>query len=152
MKRLSIKLANRWTHEVACWLEYERSTKGIRKGAWHVNRYLGGACHIAAFILRRVLTIHGYVAGVVYDAYNGHAFVTTACGLTLDPTQGQFAVQYGFSPDVGVERYSIMRADHGFVPRAMLWSPGKKQHPSWPGYHRKLMMRILRRMGVEELE
>jgi hypothetical protein len=145
------------THEVACWIEYERCINGIDlpgtvfADEWSVGPNLAGACWIASTILRRVLESRGYSAGVVYDWHNRHAFVTTACESTLDATMGQFAAQYGFPADIHVDG-GWLPHDVGIVPRALIHADGTTQGPSWAGFHKELIIRILRRMGVDELE
>ena len=135
MKRLSMKLARRWAHEVACWLEYARVMWGIgNKRIGYVGKNLRGACWIASYILVRKLASVGVRAGIVFDAFNRHAFVTTECGWTSDATFGQFADDYGFRANVLVTRERIP-CDYGSV------LPSTRPHT-------QTINRILRRMGV----
>jgi hypothetical protein len=160
MNRLSRKLAHRWTHEVAAWLEYERMQGAFAErewlwwGSWSVGEYLTGACHIASCILRRALEFRGYRAGVVFDPFNHHAYVATACGWTLDPTFMQFADEYGgpYQPSIERTRPELEHGLVGIVPRALLHADGRLQGPSWAGFHRDVIERVLRRMGVEGSE
>lgn len=163
MKRLSRKLARRWTHEVACWLTYERETGAFPKRRWTLaGEYefgvtLGGMCFIASFVLARLLVFHGYCAGVMYDSTNCHATVETACGWELDATIMQFADIW--PPELPIEP-SIKRASgtlfgcYGIVPHSLIHREfaGKWQGPSWPGHYLDTIKRILRRMGVDSLE
>ena len=160
MKRLSRKLAHRWTHEVAAWLEYERINGAFPErylpffGFWNVGAYLAGACWIASFILRRVIEARGYRAGVLFDPCEGHAEVVTACGWRLDPTWMQFADEYETPHEPYIERRRL-ETEHGLIcmaPCAMLRANGEVQGPSWPGYYREVIERVLRRMGVDGLE
>lgn len=147
MKRLTRKLATKWTHEVACWLEYERVQGTMQRGRWDVCAYLRGACLIASCILQRVLKVHGYQAGVVQVP--GHFFVTTACGWVLDPTHSQFTFR---GPRIELHTKRPLPGDVGIVPHLLLHiSPGWDAD-SWSGHHVTVMERILRRMGVDGLE
>lgn len=163
MKRLSRKLARRWTHEVACWLTFERETGAFPKRRWTLfgeyefSADLGGMCFIASLILARVLVFHGYRAGVIFDEVNWHATAETACGWSLDPTIMQFADQFPAEFPIEPEIARIdgrSNGDRGIVPRALIHREfeGQFQGPSWPGHYVEVIGRVLRRMGVDALE
>jgi hypothetical protein len=161
MKRLTRKLAERIAHEVACWLEYERVTGGIESRicpwtgeSWSVGPDLAGGCWLASFIVRRVLESMGIRSGVVYDEMQMHAYVTTACGWTLDPTFGQFMDGKAFpiEPNVARTRDELERYNEGIPARVLLNAEGRVMAAGWPGNHKPVLERILRRMGVETLE
>jgi hypothetical protein len=159
MKRLSRKLATQLTHEVACWLEYERFTGGFRylfrykngfPFAWHVGPFLEGACAIAATILAHVLKARGYAAATIRLAGH-HYFVRTKSGMRLDPTWGQFR---GRPPRVDMSRKlkNEQRVSFEDMLRVEEGCEANLYHPCWPRHHLAAMNRIFRRMGVESLD
>jgi hypothetical protein len=163
MKRLSRNLARQWTHEVACWLTFERETGAFPKRRWPaIGEYkfgadLGGTCFLASFILRRVLEFNGYRAGVLFDDVNRHAYVTTTCGWSLDATIMQFADEWPAELPIEPSIYRTSGSTfgcYGVVPRALIHREyeGQFQGPAWPGYYVDVISRVLRRMGVDTLE
>lgn len=142
---------------VACWLVFEREQgtfiieeHELCPDGWEVGEDLAGACIIASFIVRRVLEARGYRAGVVYDPYNRHAYVLTECGKSIDVTIMQFPGPGTNEPSVSRVDWNHERAVRCYAPWALMYSDWL-QGPSWPGYHREAIERILRRMGVEGL-
>jgi len=158
MKRLSRTLARRLTHEVACWIEYERQ-QGAFGGTfwgesrqlkiWNVGSFLEGACAIAATILVHVLKSRGYKATIRNTT--DHYFVRSAGGIRLDPTWGQFN---GRPPRIDKSR--VLRGEVEIPFDDMLYAPAGYEanhlNPCWPRHHLDAMNRILRRMGVDDLE
>lgn len=157
MKRLSRQLAKRLTHEVACWLEYERERGAFKDPCggqwqlkmWNVGTFLEGACAIAATILVHVLKARGYKASIRNTT--DHYFVRSAGGIRLDPTWGQFN---GRPPRVDTSRF--LRGEVEIPFDEMLYAPAgldaNHANPCWPRHHLDAMNRILRRMGVDDLE
>ena len=157
MKRLSRQAAKRLTHEVACWIEYERQQGAFKDPLggqwqlkmWNVGTFLEGACAIASTILAHVLKSRGYKASIRHTT--DHYFVRSAGGIRLDPTWGQFN---GRPPRVDKSR--VLRGEVEIPLDEMLYAPAglEENHanPCWPRHHLDAMNRILRRMGVESLE
>ncbi len=154
--------AYKLAHEVACFVEFERDQGAFdvcefRLGCavipgmkWGVGENLRGACWIASYIVARVLQVRGYRAGVVYDEWNRHAYVLTECGKCIDVTIMQFDDLK--EPHVGWIDWNHERGPNGWLLRALMHKEGTIQFPSWPGYHRDAIERILRRLGVEGVE